>query len=180
MNFFKKELVINILEVVFLLVFVVLPVRFFLIEPFFVKGDSMEPNFHSWDYIIIDKFSPRIIGYKRGDVIVFHPPFDNKVYYIKRIIGLPGERLEIDSSEIKIYNKENPKGFILNEDYLKGHYTSEKINVTLNNDEYFVLGDNREVSYDSRKWGPLKKNRIAGKVLIHFSFVELTHAFGLR
>lgn len=180
MNFLKREIFWNILEIIFILVFVVLPIRIFLMEPFFVRGDSMEPNFHSWDYLIVDKFTYLFKNPERGDVIVFHPPFDDSIYYIKRIIGLPGEKLIIEGDKITIYNKENPNGFFLKEDYLQGHYTSGRIEVRLENDEYFVLGDNREVSYDSRKWGPLKRNRIVGKVFFHLSLVKLTQAIGIK
>ncbi|GIW65176.1 MAG: hypothetical protein KatS3mg093_155 [Candidatus Parcubacteria bacterium] len=169
----KRELILNIVEVLIIFLLFILPIRLFLFEPFFVKGDSMEPNFHSWDYLIIDKFSYFYRLPQRGDVVVFKPPFDNNIYYIKRIIGLPNERIVIDNSKIIIYNKQKPQGFILNEPYVTNHYTPGLIDVQLKNDEYFVLGDNREVSYDSRKWGPLRKERIVGKVLFQVSIAKL-------
>ncbi len=172
----KNELFLNFIEILALIILVVLPVRFFLFEPFLVKGQSMEPNFYNFDYLIIDKFSYRLHKPQRGDVVVFKPPFDNRVYYIKRIVGLPGEKVVIEESKIKIFNKERPEGFFLNEDYIKGHYTLGRMEISLGPDEYFVLGDNREVSYDSRKWGPVKKDRIVGRVLIHLSFFKLAEA----
>jgi signal peptidase I len=172
----KRENVLDFIEILILLILVVVPIRYFLFQPFLVKGQSMEPNFHNYDYLIIDRISYRFKEPQRGEVIVFRPPFNDHVYYIKRIIGLPGERLIIEGEKIKIFNKENPKGFILNEDYLRGSHTSERIEFTLGPDEYFVLGDNREVSYDSRKWGPIKRDRIVGRVLIHLSFVKLFQA----
>lgn len=178
--FLKNEIILDIVEILFLIVFVFLPIRFFLIEPFFVKGDSMEPNFHSWDYLIIDKFSYFFQQPRRGDVIIFHPPFDNKVYYIKRIIGLPGETVVINGSDIFIYSQQYPQGFHLRESYLKDHYTFGNFRLSLKKDEYFVLGDNREVSYDSRKWGPLPRNRIIGKVMIHLSLINLARAIGFK
>lgn len=173
MKFINKETLLWLGEVIFLIIFVVLPIRVFFLEPFFVKGDSMVPNFYSWDYIIIDKFSYHFQKPKRGDVIVLKPPFDSKVYYIKRIIGLPGEIIILDGSNIIIKNKENPNGFVLKEDYISNNYFSTKMEVHLKEGEYFVLGDNREVSYDSRRWGPLSSKNIVGKVLFHFSFVKL-------
>lgn len=169
----KREVFLNIAEVFLIFLFFILPIRFFLFEPFFVKGDSMEPNFHNWDYLIIDKLTYFYRQPQRGEVVVFKPPFDDNIYYIKRIIGLPQERILIEESKITIFNKENPKGFVLNEPYVANHYTPGTIDVQLKTDEYFVLGDNREVSYDSRKWGPLKKGRIVGRVLFQLSIVKL-------
>ena len=172
----KKETIFDLVEIIALIVFVVLPIRFFVIEPFLVRGESMEPNFHNWDYLIIDKLSYHLREPKRGETIVFRPPFNDKIYYIKRIIGLPEERILIDEDRITIFNKENPQGFVLKEDYLQNHYTSGKIDLTLGKDEYFVLGDNREVSYDSRKWGPVKRERIVGRVLLQIPFLKLAEA----
>lgn len=168
-----RRFILELIEIILLFVLVVLPIRFFLFEPFFVRGESMEPNFHNWDYIIIDKLSYFFRQPQRGETVVFHPPFDDKVYYIKRVIGLPGERILVEENNITVFNKENPQGFVLKEDYLKNHYTSGRIDLTLGKDEYFVLGDNREVSYDSRKWGPVKENRIVGKVIFKISFSRL-------
>jgi signal peptidase I len=172
----NREYFLTFLEIILLLLLVVLPVRFFLFEPFLVRGQSMEPNFHNLDYLIIDKLSYFFRQPQRGEVIVFKPPIDDHVYYIKRIIGLPGERIIIEESKITIFNKEHPEGFVLNESYLQNHYTLGKIEVNLGQDEYFVLGDNREVSYDSRKWGPVKKERITGRVIFQFSLVKLAQA----
>jgi len=174
----NREYLLNIIEIVLLLVIVVLPIRFFLFEPFLVKGQSMEPNFHNFDYLIIDKLTYYLRSPQRGEVIVFRPPFEDRVYYIKRIIGLPLEKLVIEESKITVFNKEHPQGFVLNEAYLQNHYTSGKIEINLSQDEYFVLGDNREVSYDSRKWGPVRKERIAGRVVFQFSLVKLAQALG--
>jgi signal peptidase I len=159
-------------------VIVVLPIRFFLFEPFLVKGESMEPNFHNFDYLIVDKLTYHLRQPQRGEVIVFRPPFEDRVYYIKRIVGLPLEKLVIEESKITVFNKEHPQGFVLNEDYLRNHYTSGKIEVNLGPDEYFVLGDNREVSYDSRKWGPVKREKIVGRVVFQFSLIKLVQALG--
>jgi len=172
----KKENILSFIETFLILILVILPVRLFLFEPFLVKGQSMEPNFYNYDYLIIDKLSYFFRNPQRGEVVVFKPPIDRKVYYIKRIIGLPGERIEIRDSKIKVFNKENPEGFILNEPYLNDYYYLGDLDVNLKNGEYFVLGDNREVSYDSRKWGPIKKNDISGRVIFHFSLIKLSQA----
>ena len=173
----NREFFLSLIEVVLLFLLVVLPIRFFLFEPFLVRGQSMEPNFHNFDYLLIDKLTYHFREPQRGEVVVFKPPFDDHVYYIKRIIGLPEEKIKIEGSKITIYNKEHPQGFVLNEEYLKGHYTVGTIEVNLGPDEYFVLGDNREVSYDSRKWGPVKKDRIIGRVIFQLSLIKLAKAF---
>lgn len=167
----RSRIFLDIFEILIILIFL-LPIRLFVFEPFFVKGSSMEPNYYSFDYLLVDKLTYRFINPQRGDVIVFHPPFDNKIYYIKRIIGLPGEKVVIKDSKIFIYNSEHPEGFELKEDYLKNHYTNGNKEIILGQDEYFVLGDNREVSSDSRSWGPVKRERIIGKAIFHFSFYK--------
>jgi signal peptidase I len=174
----NREYLLSLIEILLLLVIVVLPIRFFLFEPFLVKGESMEPNFHNFDYLIVDKLTYSLRQPRRGEVIVFRPPVEDRVYYIKRIVGLPLEKLIIEESKITIFNKEHPQGFVLNEPYLQNHYTAGKIEVNLGPDEYFVLGDNREVSYDSRKWGPVKRERIVGRVVFQFSLVKLAQALG--
>lgn len=168
----KLELIENIeFIIIFLIIF--LPVRFFIFEPFVVVGESMEPNFHSADYLIICKVCIKLGAINRYDVVIFKPPVDESKYYIKRVIGLPGERVYLRGNEVYIYNKENPKGFKLEESYLKEkNFYMEEQTFELNDDEYFVLGDNREESYDSRKWGPLKKERIIGKVILRIDFLS--------
>ncbi len=136
-------------------------VRYFLFKPFYVKGQSMEPNFYERDYLIIDEISYRFNQPERGDVVVFKAPV-GKDYYLKRIIGLPGERVKIEDNKVIIYNEQNPQGFLVEEDYLSEE-TVGKINQTLGEDEYFVMGDNRDESYDSRRFGPIVKDDIVGK-----------------
>jgi len=142
-------------------------VRYFLVQPFFVEGASMEPNFENGEYLLIDELSYYFRPVERGEVVVFHYPLDTSKYYIKRIIGLSEETVEIKNSQVTIYNDEYPNGFALNEDYLpKSLVTDGQIKEKLGKDEYFVLGDNRSVSYDSRRWGVLPKNDIVGRVLV--------------
>lgn len=155
----------EIFEVVAVAVIVVLFVRTFLIQPFLVSGASMEPNFSTGDYLLIDEISYRFREPQRGEVAVFHYPGDESVYYIKRIIGLPGERLVLKNGSITIFNKEYPDGFLLRENYLPPELkTSGDKEVILKENEYFVLGDNRNYSYDSRSWGNLSKAEIVGLV----------------
>jgi signal peptidase I len=158
---------LEILEFIVIAVVLVFIIRSYIIQPFLVWGSSMAPNFLSGDYILIDELSLRFNPLERGEVIVFKSPQKSSVYFIKRVIGLPGEKIRIQDGKIIIFNNQNPKGFVLNEPYLNGWIKTENRggksgDVILGSDEYFVLGDNREYSYDSREWGVLKKNYIIG------------------
>ncbi len=137
-------------------------IRTFLIQPFLVSGASMEPTFSSGDYLLIDEISYRFREPERGEVAVFRYPGNEKVFYIKRIIGLPGERLVFKDGRIVVYNNANPDGLALKETYLPGDIKTSGDGVVLDNDEYFVMGDNRYFSFDSRSWGSLKKAEIIG------------------
>ncbi len=156
----------EIIKVVIISLAVILPVRYFLVQPFFVLGASMEPNFANGDYLIIDEASYRIGDPQRGQVIVFKYPLNPKDYYIKRIIGLPGETVMIKEGKVYIKNADSPEGFLLDETTYINEYTSNDQEVTLREDEYFVLGDNRDASSDSRAWGVLNRDFIVGKAWI--------------
>jgi signal peptidase I len=157
---------IEILQIMLIAAAIIVPIRFFLIKPFIVRGASMEPNFHNSEYLIIDEISYRVGPIQRGQVVVFTPPNDTTgEYYIKRVIGLPGETIEIEDGRITIYNSIYPNGAQLKEDYIED-YTHGRVKVTLELDEYYVLGDNREESLDSRRFGPVERGAIVGKVLL--------------
>jgi signal peptidase I len=146
---------------------IIIPIRYFLIQPFFVQGASMEPNYQDGEYLIIDEISYRFRLPERGEVLVFKYPQNPSEFFIKRIIGLPGETVKINGNQIIIENKTNPNGFILDESsYLKTVPSMGQETVTLKPDEYYVLGDNRAASFDSRRWGSLPKDDIVGKVWI--------------
>jgi signal peptidase I len=165
MSFRKfKVFFIEIVESILLSLVIILPIRFFIIQPFFVKGQSMEPNFQENDYLIIDQLSFRFREPSRGEVVVLRSPIQKNYFFIKRIIGLPGEKIEIKNNQVKIYSKDQPEGFVLTEPYLaSGEITEGNLEIQVGEDEYFVLGDNRRFSYDSRRWGLLKKNELIGR-----------------
>ena len=168
----------EIIKIVAVAALIAIPIRYFLFQPFFVKGQSMEPNFISGDYLIIDEISYRFKEPKRGEVIVFKYPEDPSQRFIKRIIGLPGEIIEIKNGVIKIYGQGSQDSYLIldESDYLSYSFKSEeKLRYILAEDEYFVLGDNRFVSFDSRKFGPLTRDKIIGKVLFRaWPFTALT------
>ena len=145
----------------------VVPIRLFVAQPFIVNGSSMEPTFATGQYLIIDELTYRFGRPERGDVIVFNFPDDPKKFFIKRIIGLPGETVAIQNGHVVITNAEHPDGIILQEPYLPTNtQLSESLSVTLGDHDYFVMGDNRNASFDSRAWGPLDQNLIVGRALL--------------
>ncbi|MCB9802458.1 signal peptidase I [Candidatus Nomurabacteria bacterium] len=151
-------LVFEVLKVVLISLAIILPVRMFLIQPFYVEGASMEPNFYDKEYLIIDEISYRFDQPERGEVIVFRNPKNTKQYYIKRVIGLPGETIEIHSGDVFINGQQ------ISEPYVKDLSSQSFPELTLADDEYFVLGDNRQVSQDSRYFKALNEKYIIGKV----------------
>lgn len=158
---------LEVTKVVVVALAIIIPVKQFLFQPFSVKGASMEPNFHDNEYLIVNEIGYRFSEPERGDVVVLRYPRDPSQYFIKRIVGLPGETVKITRGVVTIHNPEHPEGFILNEDaYLpKGTTTSSGADATLGDDEYYVLGDNRNSSLDSRSasLGPVKGSAIIGE-----------------
>jgi signal peptidase I len=166
----------EISKVLILAIVIILPLRVFVAEPFIVSGLSMFPTYENKDYLIIDKVSYRLKEPSRGDVIVFRYPKDTSQYFIKRIIALPGEKVQVNDGRVLIYNESHPDGQRLEEPFLKNEavtFGKPEI-VSLGEGEYYVLGDNRGSSSDSRSWGILPKNDIVGKVLIRL--FPITHA----
>lgn len=146
---------------------IIIPIRFYLFQPFIVTGQSMLPNFKDGQYLIIDEISYRFTEPQRGEVTVIRSPSDNSQFFIKRIIGLPGETIEISDGSVIIKNSERPFGFVLDEEYLSQDLqTFGNISKTLKENEYFVLGDNRIASSDSRVFGPILGETIVGRVFI--------------
>ena len=156
----------EIFKIVFVSLLIVIPVRFFLFEPFIVMGASMEPNFQQGNYLIVDRFSYRFREPKRGEIVVFNIHQGINRRYIKRIIGLPGETIQIENGQVIIFNQGEKQ--LLNEsDFLfLNTQTPGNIEIILDKNEFFVLGDNRIFSSDSRHWGSLDKEKIIGRVVV--------------
>lgn len=170
LNIMKKFFLFvwEIVKVAMVSAAIIVPIRYFLIQPFFVKGASMEPNFHDREYLIIDELSYRFTPPVRGQVIVFRYPRNPQEYFIKRVIGLPGEQIQIKDGKVIVYNEANPEGLTLNEKYLPNDlmtFNQDDMKVSVGPDEYYVLGDNRGASKDSRYFGIVNKSFITGKVL---------------
>ncbi len=145
---------------------IVIPIRWFVAQPFIVSGVSMETTFANSDYLIVDQLSYRFKDPVRGDVIILQYPKDPSTYFIKRIIGLPGDTLAIHGHAITITNEENPEGFVLDEYYIPTNINNGQHDITLGEDEYFVMGDNRDHSSDSRIWGVLERDEIVGRAFL--------------
>lgn len=146
---------------------IVVPLRLFVFQPFLVKGDSMVPSFHNGDYLIVDELSYRFRSPERGEVIVLKFPYDPSQRFIKRIVGLPGETLEIKDGKVVIFHSDSQDAFVLDESEYLGETldTPGSVKVQLKEGEYFMLGDNREFSSDSRSWGPLAAKYIVGRMM---------------
>ncbi len=157
-------------------------VRVYAIEPRQVRMSSMYPTLNDGDYILVNRMAYIFDGPKRGDIVIFEPPYTGKDDYIKRVVGLPGERIEYKAGEIWIDGERisetsdhvlsDPTGEITNlenSDSASGELIGE--------DEYYVIGDNRSHSLDSRAFGPVKKSKILGKAFLiflppgHFQFI---------
>jgi len=156
-----KDFFIELLQVVIVALAIIIPVRYYFIKPFYVKGASMEPSFHDNEYLVIDEISYRFKEPLRGEIVVFRYPRDPGQFFIKRIVGLPGETVQVTGSEVFVNGEELEEIYLESDEITKG-----EIVVTLQTDEYFVLGDNRSFSLDSRSFGPLKREFIVGKTWI--------------
>jgi signal peptidase I len=144
---------------------IVIPLRVFVAEPFIVSGSSMVPTLENGNYLIIDKISYRVAEPKRYDIVVFHYPKDIKKFFIKRIVGLPNEVVDINGNIVTITNDEYKDGLKLEEPYVR-NVANNNTHFELGEDEYFVMGDNRSASSDSRYWGAVKKKLVVGKPII--------------
>ena len=154
-------------KIVVISLIIILPIRYYIVQPFFVKGASMESNFQDGDYLFVDELSYAFGIPSRGDVVIFRYPLDQSQFFIKRVIGLPNETVDIKDNKVTIYNAKHPEGVILNETYLDpAQQTLGTMRTKLDDNEYFVLGDNRLRSSDSRAWGALNRSLITGKAFI--------------
>ncbi|OGI82921.1 signal peptidase I [Candidatus Nomurabacteria bacterium RIFCSPLOWO2_02_FULL_44_12] len=144
---------------------VVVPIRLFIAQPFVVSGASMFPTFEDKDYLIVDELTYKFNEPKRDDVIIFRYPNDTKKFFIKRIIGLPNETGDIKGGTITITNESHPDGLTLEEPYVKNG-SADNVHFELKNGEYYVMGDNRIASSDSRSWGTVSRKHIVGRALV--------------
>lgn len=164
--FLNKEDWIELFRFLLIAAIIVLPVRYFIMQPFVVSGTSMDPTFHDKEYLIIDKLSYRLSEPHRGDVVVFHFPSQNERYLVKRLIGLPGDTVTLHTDgTLTIKNENYPDGFTIEEVYVVNK-DKDALTLTVPEGKVLVLGDNRPVSYDSRAWGTLDEAKLVGRVYL--------------
>ena len=160
----KENFFLETVKFIVITLLIVIPFRYFIAQPFIVSGDSMVPTFENGEYLIVDEISYRFSPPARGDVVIFRYPLDPSKFFIKRIIGLPGETVQIKGTAVQITTTDGITE-TLNEPYVTTS-RDDNINVKLQTNQYYVLGDNRPASSDSRIWGPLPSNDIIGKPVV--------------
>jgi signal peptidase I len=167
---FIKEILVTFL----LALIIVIPIRVFLFQPFLVKGQSMEPSFYTGDYLIVDEITYRFRDPKRGEAIVFKYPQNEKQKFIKRVVGLPNETVEINADELIVKNK---KGETVYSEKNPSNSIFGDLKIQLEDGEFFVLGDNRAHSLDSRYFGKVEKKEIVGRVILRLFPPQRIEAF---
>lgn len=163
----KEHPLTEIIRFSIIAILIVIPIRMFIAQPFIVSGASMDNTFHNGEYLIVDQVTYHFNTPTRGDIVIFRYPRDPSKFFIKRIIGVPGDTVHIEQNSVKIINSAYPEGFILDEPYIKSMAPTPKpVIENLGEREYFVMGDNRDQSSDSRSWGVLQEERIVGRAFL--------------
>ena len=160
-----RSILTELLQFALIAAFIIIPFRMFVAQPFVVNGSSMDPTFRDGEYLVVDQLSHRISEPERGEVIIFKYPRNPSKFFIKRIIGLPGETVIIEDGIVTIINNDNPAGFELDEPYVTTTVV-ESDRYVLGTEEYYVMGDNRAASLDSREWNGLPERLIIGRPLV--------------
>jgi signal peptidase I len=155
----RSHLAREIVETIALTLIIFLVIRF-AIQSYRVEGVSMQPGLHDNEYVLVNKIAYLFHAPERGDVIVFHFPLDTSKDFIKRVIGLPGDTITVDSTSVRV------DGVLLNEPYISERANPQGQRWTVPVNSYFVMGDNRPASDDSRDWGYVPRDDIVGKAVI--------------
>ncbi len=161
----KKSTLLDLLKYAALAIVIVLPFRIFIAQPYVVSGASMDPTFKNGDYLIVDQLSKRFELPERGSVLIIRYPLNPSKFFLKRLIAFPGETVQVKNGQVSIVNSLNPSGIELSEPYVS-YGKSDNFTTKLGENEYFVMGDNRASSSDSRAWGPLPKENIIGEPIM--------------
>lgn len=162
----KIHPLLEIVQFAIIALIIVVPVRMFIAQPFIVSGASMENTFHTGEYLIVDQITYHLEEPERGDVVIFRYPKDPAKFFIKRVIGLPGDTVDISGNTVTISNESKGYSQVLDEPYIKSMAKNTQLTETLGAREYFVMGDNRDQSSDSRTWGVLQREEIVGRALV--------------
>ena len=163
------EFVMDILETVVFIGSLFIVVYLFVMQPNQVKGASMDPTFNTGDYIFTSKVTYKFRGYNRGDVVVFKSPKNPDIEYIKRIIGLPGDKVMVKDSEVFVNGIKLAENYIAAKTNLwENGFSKNGETITVPDGELFVMGDNRPRSSDSREFGPVPEDSIIGQVFYRY------------
>lgn len=170
----ERSFISEVLHFSFIALIIVVPIRLFVAQPFIVSGASMETTFSTGQYLIVDQLTYHFEEPARGDVIVFRYPKDPSKYFIKRIIAIPGDTLKIEGNTVTLTNSAYPEGTTLDEPYIRDMSPNTTLSETLGENEYFVMGDNRNASSDSRMWGVLQRENVIGRAFVRlFPLTEI-------
>ncbi len=162
----KESFLSEIFKFALIAIVIVIPFRLYVAQPFIVNGASMSPTFETGQYLIIDQVSYRFNEPSRGDVIIFRFPEDTSKYFIKRVIGMPNETVELRGTDVIVRNQAGEQ-IRIDEPYLRSANLKEDfLTITLAEEEYFVMGDNRSASSDSRMWGAVPESLIVGRAFV--------------
>lgn len=162
---YRENFFTELLKFALIAVIIVVPVRLYVAQPFIVSGASMKPTFESGEYLIVDELSYRVGDPQRLDVIIFRYPRNPEEFFIKRIVGLPGETVRISQGVVSITTPAGEK-LELAEPYVVNEGNGGYLEAVLEENEYFVMGDNRPESSDSRVWGKLPRENIVGRAFL--------------
>ncbi|MCA9361315.1 signal peptidase I [Candidatus Kaiserbacteria bacterium] len=169
--------ILEIIQFAVIALIIVVPIRMFIAQPFIVSGASMVDTFHTGEYLIVDQISYRFHKPERGDIIIFRYPRDPSKFFIKRVIATPGDTIDINGNVVTIFNDEYPDGKVLDETYVESMKPDTNLNEKLGSREYFVMGDNRDQSSDSRIWGVLQEENIIGRAFVRLFPISKLGAF---
>jgi len=179
----KKNVIWDILVGVFdfvktvaTIVILAIIIRVFVIQPYIVEGQSMEQSFHNNDYLITEKISYKIREPKRGEVIIFHPPDNPSVNYIKRVVGLPNDKIEVRAGGVYVNDKKIYEPYLTSNEETLNSQKNDYV-IVLRDDEYFVFGDNRNHSRDSREIGAIPKENVVSRVWFRLLPINKLKAF---
>lgn len=160
---------LDILEVIVFAVGIFFFIYLLIMRPHKISGQSMMPNFKDGEFLLTEKVTYYLRSPERGDVVVFMPPVSDTDEFIKRVIGLPGERIVIKESRVYINDKLLPESYIPDSIFTGGGpFLAENTEFTVPPGLYFVMGDNRQNSSDSRYWGPITKKAMTGRAWISY------------
>ncbi|MFI5241103.1 MAG: signal peptidase I [Microgenomates group bacterium] len=154
---------LDVLEVIVFAIGIFFFVYLLIMRPHKIKGQSMHPNFPDGEYLLTQRVSYYLGDPEKGDVVVFKPPISDEDEFIKRVVAMPGERVSVRAGKVYVNSE------LLKEDYLvdiytdDGNFLQEGQEFTVPEGQYFVMGDNRPHSSDSRSWGPITKKSMTGK-----------------